>query len=47
MTSQIAATPTLRDQETLNVLQKINIKPNNKTYSAFNMLDEEFLLQQN
>ena len=42
MATQIAATPTLRGQEALNVLQEINIKPDNKTYSVFNMLDEEF-----
>ena len=42
MATKIVATPTLQGQEALNVLQEINIKPDNKTYSVFNMLDEEF-----
>lgn len=42
MTTQIAATPILRGEEAMKVMQKAQQKPDKKTFDAFIMFRAEF-----
>ena len=42
MTTQIAATPILRGEEAMKVMQKAQQKPDKKTFDAFIMFKAEF-----
>lgn len=42
MATQIAATPILRGDEALNVINEARQKPDTKTQKAFEMLEAEF-----